>query len=159
MSDFGWSDPRVDLLRKLWQDGLSASQIARQLGGVTRNAVIGKVHRLGLSGRAAPSRPARTVFRAPRPPRVAVASSKPKRVAGPPTVTRAAPARIVDEGPGCATLLTLGAHMCKWPIGDPLEAGFTYCGRQAADGPYCPGHAQVAYKPGAPPPLRARCDW
>ncbi|HKR88600.1 MAG TPA: GcrA family cell cycle regulator, partial [Phenylobacterium sp.] len=79
-------------------------------------------------------------------------------VAGPPTVARSAPARIV-EGPGCATLLALGAHMCKWPIGDPLEAGFTYCGRPAADGPYCPGHAQVAYKPGAPPPLRARCDW
>ena len=50
----GWTDERVELLKKLWQDGLSASQIAKQLGGVTRNAVIGKVHRLGLSGRAAP---------------------------------------------------------------------------------------------------------
>ncbi|MCJ2079989.1 GcrA family cell cycle regulator [Methylobacterium sp. J-090] len=48
-----WSDERVDLLRRLWQEGLSASQIAAQLGGVTRNAVIGKVHRLGLSGRVA----------------------------------------------------------------------------------------------------------
>lgn len=48
-----WSDERVDLLRRLWQEGLSASRIAAQLGGVTRNAVIGKVHRLGLSGRAA----------------------------------------------------------------------------------------------------------
>ncbi|KQP34593.1 hypothetical protein ASF27_03385 [Methylobacterium sp. Leaf102] len=48
-----WSDERVDLLRRLWQDGLSASQVATQLGGVTRNAVIGKVHRLGLSGRVA----------------------------------------------------------------------------------------------------------
>ena len=47
----GWTDERVELLKKLWQDGLSASQIAKQLGGVTRNAVIGKVHRLGLSGR------------------------------------------------------------------------------------------------------------
>ena len=49
-----WTDERVELLKKLWLDGLSASQIAKQLGGVTRNAVIGKVHRLGLSGRAAP---------------------------------------------------------------------------------------------------------
>ncbi len=48
-----WSDERVDLLRRLWQDGLSASQIATHLGGVSRNAVIGKVHRLGLSGRVA----------------------------------------------------------------------------------------------------------
>jgi len=45
-----WNDERVDLLKKLWSDGLSASQIAGRLGGVTRNAVIGKVHRLGLSG-------------------------------------------------------------------------------------------------------------
>src|SRR3954466_10041455 len=51
-----WTDERVERLKKLWQDGLSASQIAGELGGITRNAVIGKVHRLGLSGRArAPS--------------------------------------------------------------------------------------------------------
>ncbi|HDL16571.1 MAG TPA: GcrA cell cycle regulator, partial [Rhizobiales bacterium] len=51
-----WTDDRVELLKKLWAEGLSASQIAGQLGGVTRNAVIGKVHRLGLSGRATTSR-------------------------------------------------------------------------------------------------------
>ena len=51
-----WTDDRVEMLKKLWADGLSASQIAAELGGITRNAVIGKVHRLGLSGRAkAPS--------------------------------------------------------------------------------------------------------
>jgi GcrA cell cycle regulator len=55
----GWTEERVGTLKKLWLDGLSASQIAKQLGGVTRNAVIGKVHRLGLSGRAAPSQPSR----------------------------------------------------------------------------------------------------
>ena len=47
-----WTDERVETLKKLWSEGLSASQIAGELGGVTRNAVIGKVHRLGLSGRA-----------------------------------------------------------------------------------------------------------
>src|SRR5262245_47609395 len=51
-----WNDERVELLKKLWAEGLSASQIAGRLGGVTRNAVIGKVHRLGLSGRATTSR-------------------------------------------------------------------------------------------------------
>ncbi|HZA02511.1 MAG TPA: GcrA family cell cycle regulator, partial [Hyphomicrobiaceae bacterium] len=51
-----WTDERVELLKKLWSEGLSASQIAGRLGGVTRNAVIGKVHRLGLSGRATTSR-------------------------------------------------------------------------------------------------------
>jgi GcrA cell cycle regulator len=60
-----WTDERVSALKKLWAEGHSASQIAKQLGGVTRNAVIGKVHRLGLSGRATPSRPVK------RPPRLA----------------------------------------------------------------------------------------
>ena len=52
MTVLTWSDDRVDQLKKLWEAGLSASQIAAELGNVTRNAVIGKVHRLGLSGRA-----------------------------------------------------------------------------------------------------------
>lgn len=64
----GWTEDRVGALKKLWLEGQSASQIAKALGGgVTRNAVIGKVHRLGLSGRAAPSQPARTTFRPARP--------------------------------------------------------------------------------------------
>ncbi len=64
----GWTDERVASLKKLWLEGLSASQIAKQLGGVTRNAVIGKVHRLGLSGRATPAaRPGRCSRRRARP--------------------------------------------------------------------------------------------
>jgi GcrA cell cycle regulator len=146
----GWTDERVEMLKKLWQDGLSASQIAKQLGGVTRNAVIGKVHRLGLSGRAAPSKPARTVFKAPRPARPAVtAPSAPRRIAEPAPLApvQASPARYVEETPGIATVLTLGAHMCKWPIGDPSLDSFTFCGRRASEGPYCHEHNQVAYQP------------
>lgn len=144
----GWTDERVELLKKLWQDGLSASQIAKQLGGVTRNAVIGKVHRLGLSGRAVPSKPARTVFKAPRPARPAAAPSAPRRIAEPAALApQPAPARYVEEAPGMATVLTLGAHMCKWPIGDPALDSFTFCGRRAGDGPYCHEHSQIAYQP------------
>jgi len=114
--------------------------------------VIGKVHRLGLSGRATPSKPARTVFKAPRAPRpVSVAPSTPRRISEPlahapqqaPT-----PVRYVDEAPGTATVLTLGAHMCKWPIGDPSLDNFTFCGRRSEEnGPYCHEHATVAYQP------------
>ena len=147
----GWTDERVELLKKLWQDGLSASQIAKQLGGVTRNAVIGKVHRLGLSGRAAPSKPARTVFKAPRPARPAAAApSAPRRIAEPVAAAVAVqptPVRYVEEAPGTATVLTLGAHMCKWPIGDPAMDNFTFCGRRAGEGPYCVEHSHVAYQP------------
>lgn len=149
----GWTDERVEMLKKLWQDGLSASQIAKQLGGVTRNAVIGKVHRLGLSGRAAPSKPARPAFKAPRPARPAPAAITvaPRRAPEPAVI--AAPAaptpRYVEEAPGSATVLTLGAHMCKWPIGDPALDSFTFCGRRSAEGPYCEEHSMVAYQPAA----------
>ena len=147
----GWTDERVESLKKLWQDGLSASQIAKQLGGVTRNAVIGKVHRLGLSGRAAPSKPARPTFKAPRPARPAAAPAAPRRVAEQTVPVAAAPSpspvRYVEEAPGTATVLTLGAHMCKWPIGDPSSDSFTFCGRRQDEGPYCMEHARVAYQP------------
>jgi len=141
----GWTDERVELLKKLWMDGLSASQIAKQLGGVTRNAVIGKVHRLGLSGRAAPSQPTRPTFKTPRAPRPAP-SAAPRRIEA-----HAAPAPqpvFYPEEPGSATVLTLGAHMCKWPIGDPATDNFSFCGRRTdADGPYCTQHSRIAYQP------------
>jgi GcrA cell cycle regulator len=137
-----WTEERVTVLKKLWLEGLSASQIAKQLGGVTRNAVIGKVHRLGLSGRAAPSQPQRMVVRTPRPPRP-VSTPTVRRE---PTL-RSEPVRVrVPEEPGMATVLTLGAHMCKWPIGDPSSTEFTFCGR-GTTGTYCSEHSQVAYQP------------
>jgi GcrA cell cycle regulator len=146
----GWTDERVEVLKKLWLEGLSASQIAKQLGGVTRNAVIGKVHRLGLSGRAAPSQPTRTAFRAPRPARPAAPAVTHRRAEALRPEARPAPRPIIPyiEEPGTATVLTLGAHMCKWPIGDPASTEFTFCGRRAGDeGPYCIEHARVAYQP------------
>ena len=145
----GWTDERVATLKKLWLDGLSASQIAKQLGGVTRNAVIGKVHRLGLSGRAAPSQPARPAFKAPRPARVAAptpAPAAPRRAVADAPVAPTLPSILRQESPGSATVLTLGAHMCKWPIGDPSTDAFSFCGRRTGE-TYCAEHARVAYQP------------
>ena len=141
----GWTDERVAILKKLWLEGLSASQIDKQLVGVTRHAVIGKVHRLGLSGRATPSQPRQATYKAPRAPRPVAAA--PRRVAEP--AHQPAPRVQVyrDEAPGSATVLTLGAHMCKWPIGDPSSDSFTFCGRRSGEGPYCHEHSQVAYQP------------
>src|SRR3954470_5061502 len=73
----GWTDERVEQLKSLWNDGLSASQIARVLGSVTRNAVIGKVHRLGLAGRAGPARAERPRTALPRKPSVHAAPLPP----------------------------------------------------------------------------------
>ncbi|RZJ05910.1 MAG: GcrA cell cycle regulator [Brevundimonas sp.] len=149
----GWTEDRVGALKKLWLEGQSASQIAKQLGGgVTRNAVIGKVHRLGLSGRAAPSQPARATFRPsrPRPAQPTQAPSAPRRIEAvqPRAVVTAqsVPAPMPDL-PGTATVMTLGAHMCKWPIGDPSSNEFSFCGRRASESVYCVEHARVAYQP------------
>ena len=148
----GWTEDRVGALKKLWLEGQSASQIAKQLGGgVTRNAVIGKVHRLGLSGRAAPSQPARATFRPtrPRPAQPTQAPSAPRRIEAVqprPAAPAQGPAPMPDL-PGTATVLTLGAHMCKWPIGDPSSNEFSFCGRRSSEGVYCVEHARVAYQP------------
>ena len=153
----GWTDDRVGALKKLWLEGQSASQIAKQLGGgVTRNAVIGKVHRLGLSGRATPSQPARTAaatFRTARPrpaPAAPAQPSAPRRLEAvqpkPIQATAQVPVAMPDL-PGTATVMTLGAHMCKWPIGDPSSNEFSFCGRRASESVYCVEHARVAYQP------------
>ena len=149
----GWTEDRVGALKKLWLEGQSASQIAKQLGGgVTRNAVIGKVHRLGLSGRAAPSQPARATFRPsrPRPAQPTQAPSAPRRIEAvqprAAATSQSVPAPMPDL-PGTATVMTLGAHMCKWPIGDPSSTEFSFCGRRASEGVYCVEHARVAYQP------------
>jgi GcrA cell cycle regulator len=144
-----WSDDRTTTLSKFWLDGLSASQIAKQLGGVTRNAVIGKIHRLGLSGRGAPSAPSRAArAAAPHAWRTARAAlAAPVRAKGPAPAPRAAPTPAA-EGPGLIdNLVHLGVHACKWPIGDPKSPDFSFCGRRA-DGRYCATHAQLGVRPG-----------
>jgi GcrA cell cycle regulator len=148
-----WTDERVELLKKLWADGLSASQIAGQLGGVTRNAVIGKVHRLGLSGRA--KSPSSTSPR-PRKPRPLSSSMRPRlRYAGNAALA-ASPdmdrdldplANIVPMGPR-VSILELTEATCHWPIGDPGADDFAYCGTKTKTAnPYCPYHARMAYQP------------
>ena len=108
MTVLTWSDERVEQLKKLWEGGLSASQIAAELGNVTRNAVIGKVHRLGLSGRAAPSHPSRTTFKAPRPPRpISMPAPRPRSIEPRTHSVPAVRAAPFVELPGTATVLTL----------------------------------------------------
>jgi GcrA cell cycle regulator len=148
----GWTDERVELLKKLWADGLSASQIAAELGGITRNAVIGKVHRLGLSGRAKSPSSA-----APRP-RKARSSGQMLRVSRPTIRGNTALAYDYDPEPEPElleipveqrkTLLQLNEHTCRWPVGDPGGPEFYFCGGDTAtELPYCAYHCRVAYQP------------
>ena len=134
MSAMNWSDDRVEQLKSLWTEGLSASQIARALGGVTRNAVIGKVR---------PARPRRAGR-----PRVSMSPKVPSLRSHTP------PAPVVEEDPltladgNFATVLTISDRMCRWPIGDPSASEFHFCGRNPKSGsPYCEAHARKAYQP------------
>lgn len=177
-----WTDERVELLKKLWNEGLSASQIAAQLGGVSRNAVIGKVHRLKLSGRgktttAAPrSKKVNTVAATPRP--AATTTSSSSNGASRPQATTTIRTATVTQSVGATalqmeyvadavtervvrpasdvvvpisrklTLLQLSERTCKWPIGDPLNDDFHFCGSESGDAsPYCGYHSKLAFQP------------
>ena len=160
-----WTQERVELLRKLWLEGLSAAQVAAELGaGVTRNAVIGKIHRLGLAERGKPAPQPRP--RAPRPPRatageVAIRNGGGAMVVGnvalavaprPVIATALRPEEeVVVPISMRVTLMELRETMCHWPLGDPTTPEFRFCGSRydPGEGPYCRHHARIAYQPQA----------
>ncbi len=169
-----WTDERVELLKKMWSEGQSASQIAKELGGVTRNAVIGKVHRLGLSNRAGSSptpAPEKKATRAapaasPKPAtkpedkvvEVTVQPRKPIVPAGQPLPPQPsaneispealATVREVEKTAKKIGLMELTERTCKWPIGDPATEDFWFCGLAVQQGkPYCEAHVGVAFQP------------
>lgn len=154
-----WTDERIETLRRLWAEGHSASEIARTLTGVTRSAVLGKVHRIGLPGRAAPSGPKRPKKK--RLPSIAAADSKNARgrVKGRPATARGfgrkARAEAVDPAHIPATAITLdelpARGRCRWPHGDPSKDSFRFCGQptgqddEGASRVYCDEHRAIAY--------------
>lgn len=129
-----WTEERVEKLRELWDKGLSASQIAKELAeGVTRNAVIGKAHRMGLASRPSPvkSDPAKRT----------AATAKKKTAPKKETVKAKVPTT------GKVTILDLTESMCKWPIGHPGEPDFHFCGKPSQPTfPYCANHCIEAYQ-------------
>ena len=146
-----WTDERIDQLKQLWEKGLTASQIAEKLaGGISRNAVIGKAHRLGLKARPSPvkSGEVAAVDAAPaaeaRPAPVAAAAPV-AEVARPKPAPRAVAAPTASSGK--TTLLDLSDKICKWPIGHPGDSDFHFCGKPAQPTfPYCSEHCAVAYQ-------------
>lgn len=127
-----WTDERVETLKKMWAEGQSASQIAKELGGVTRNAVIGKVHRLGLSNRVAAGEEAAeaaplAAAAAPPAPRAEPAARaepapRPTPVERPVAAERPAPAPAPAAAPAASTAVVLPIPMRKAiiPAGQPL---------------------------------------
>jgi GcrA cell cycle regulator len=171
-----WTDERIALLKQYWEEGRSASQIAELLGeGLSRNAVIGKAHRLGLASRPSPLKTgeAKAESKAPRAepkaaaPKPAPARPVPAAPAAAPAQAEApqrpAPAPVAEpvaiepasvaarSAPrpkgGRVPLLDLNDRICKWPIGHPDEPDFHFCGKPVNPGfPYCSEHCLVAYQ-------------
>jgi GcrA cell cycle regulator len=125
-----WTPEKIELLKQQWDAGMSITQIGKNLG-MTRNAVVGKAHRMGLQRRESP------IVRG------ATAAASTPRVRRPeaPSAPRAAPAAAAPVRP-----FNPNGPRCKFPIGDPKSTGFRFCTDAALDGyPYCPDHCAVAY--------------
>ncbi len=168
-----WTEERVEILKSLWMKGLTASQIAAELGeGVTRNAVIGKVHRLKLAARAKPATSGgrtsgttraskksssrttgstnysgskrRSIGAAPM---AGATALKPSAVsASELKIAREQEKELEIPPEERVSLLELSENKCKWPIGDPLNPDFHFCGRKSLeDKPYCEFHSKRAY--------------
>lgn len=156
-----WTLERTELLKQRWAEGWSASRIANELGDVTRNGCVGKIHRLGLSGRIrVGGAPRASKPRAPRKPYLAMTPIPKGKVIGRITRGGTSPREIIvyeaepeiiesiiPLGQRC-TLLQLNDSKCRWPIGQPGTPEFFFCGGGPAEGlPYCRIHSLVAFQP------------
>ena len=140
-----WTDERVSTLKKLWGDGHTAAEIAKRLGGVTRNAVIGKAHRLKLSNRVSP------IQQNKKPANKNIERKVVDKIKAAPSVAKTSTPPVIKAEPIISgelySLLELKPRQCRWPSGDPKEEAFGFCGENTISGiPYCEEHAKVAYQ-------------
>jgi GcrA cell cycle regulator len=147
-----WTQERLDILTTLWKEGQSATYILRRLDHpFSRSAILGKVHRMGLSKGpdVKPHAKTGTHWANSRRPD----SFRRKALPKDPTVSRSRAANYISilavpPRPEIAcTFAQLGEDMCRYPFGEPGRADFAFCGRPAV-GTYCPGHHQLCYRRG-----------
>ena len=145
MTSSPWTAERIEQLRNFVIAGLSCSRIAAEIG-VSRNAVIGKIHRLGIGpGRPAAS-PARNCPPRARRPRQPPQLRLLRLFSADAPSLEATDAVPIDTTQRCP-LVALAQGKCRWPIGDPCHADFVFCGNEAVSGfSYCPAHARMAYR-------------
>jgi GcrA cell cycle regulator len=136
-----WTPERIEELTQMWSAGHSASAIGKQLG-VSKNAVVGKAHRLKLPARPSPIRkgagtPAPRRRQTVLPPLPKLQPTREAMIAPEPEQRPQPRAKLVSSPSG---------RDCQWPIGDPAQPGFHFCGDPAVIGkPYCEKHCAVAY--------------
>jgi len=154
-----WNEETIARLRALWAEGLSTAEIGRRMA-ISKNAVVGKAHRLNLPARPSPIRRDGNGA-APRPatprrvtgptlPPLAAASAPPPQLASAPiapsVASKAALPRVVVSRPPSTTFRPMRPQTCCWPIGEPGTKSFRFCDSEAMPGkPYCQEHAALAY--------------
>ena len=132
-----WTYERIEQLKKLWEEGLTASRIAAELGDVTRNAVIGKAHRLGLSGRMVSKGQSS-----------GISIIRKKKINIPKNQKIIEITTQSDEPMNPTPFLEIKDGLCRWPIGEPENSNFKFCGRTTNEGfVYCQSHHKKAYQP------------
>ena len=130
-----WTHERIEKLKKLWNEGLTASRIASELGDITRNAVIGKAHRLGLSGRMQSKSQTSSI------------SIVRKKKNSPYNKKIIEITTDVSEPMNPTSFLKIKDGMCRWPLGEPGEESFKFCGRGTGEHVYCKEHKKMAFQP------------
>jgi len=139
MSAVEWTPDRIKILIAHWEEGLPTSEIGRRLG-VTKNSVVGKVHRLGLKKRQSPIRQSAAGTAQPK-----KAKAKAK-VATPKTETVAQAPKVKRPTGEVIRLEELTGSMCCWPEGEPGTQDFYFCGEPSVpEKPYCAEHCARAY--------------
>lgn len=142
-----WTDEMVEDLKKMWKKGLTTNEIAKNLG-VSKNSIVGKVHRLNLTARPSPIKKKEENVVTPE---VALEPAKTENIAPKPAVATTVNAEnirknSISTNASCLKLTELDNHSCRWPIGDPKDDNFCFCGKKVKSGQtYCEEHSALAY--------------
>jgi len=139
-----WTNEMIDKLKQMWKKGSTTNEIAKELG-VSKNSIIGKVHRLNLTARPSPiKKKEKPVTQAPA--TTSVTNSKDTKS----QKITVNPIEVTAHNNTCLKLSELDSHTCRWPIGDPKDDNFCFCGKKVRAGQtYCDEHSAIAYvKPG-----------
>ncbi len=140
-----WTDEMIEGLRQMWKKGLTANEIAKTLG-VSKNSIVGKVHRLNLTARPSPIKRKSEDENQDEQVSVQAENFSKKFVITPIEINNTSMVAPSSEQNGCLPLTELDNHTCRWPIGDPRDEGFCFCGKKVKSGQtYCEEHAAMAY--------------